>query len=233
MPFARRDGHDVAFESGPASSPVLRVMLVDDHAIVREGLTALLQIEKGMRIIGSVATGEGAVLGARHLGPDVIIMDLLLPDLNGIDAARRILGEFPQMRIIALSASAAPNHIYRALRAGLHGYVAKAAAGNELIHAINEVSAGKQFVSPSLTVLLTEGSPDVSPANGAYDSLSDREREVLRHIVAGSSSADIAKQLCLSRKTIDTYRSRLMVKLGVSNRSALIRFAIEHELISP
>ena len=208
-------------------------MVVDDHAIVREGLLALLQRQNGISVIGSVATGGEAVLGARHWGPDVIIMDLLLPDLNGIDAARRILGEFPQIRIIALSACETPKHVYRALRAGVRGYVVKAAAGSELIQAIHEVSAGKQFISPSITAKFTEGSLDMSISDSLYESLSDRERQVLRGIVAGSSSAEIAKHLSLSRKTIDTYRSRLMLKLGVSNRSALIRFAIEHELIFP
>ena len=137
------------------------------------------------------------------------------------------------MRIIALSASDTPTHIYRALRVGVRGYVVKASAGSELIQAINEVSAGKQFVSPSITTMRNDGSLDMSLSNSPYESLSDREREVLRCIVAGASSADIAKHLSLSRKTIDTYRSRLMVKLGVSNRSALIRFAIEHELKFP
>jgi DNA-binding NarL/FixJ family response regulator len=208
-------------------------MVVDDHAIVREGLLALLQRQNGISVVGSVATGGEAVLGARHWGPDVIIMDLLLPDLNGIDAARRILGEFPQIRIIALSARETPKHVYRALRAGMRGYVVKAAAGSELVQAIHEVSAGKQFISPSMTAKFTEDSLDMSISDSLYESLSDRERQVLRGIVAGSSSAEIAKHLSLSRKTIDTYRSRLMVKLGVSNRSALIRFAIQHELIFP
>ena len=223
----------MSFAAGLTVPPAIRVMVVDDHAIVREGLLALLQRQNGISVIGSVATGGEAVLGARHWGPDVIIMDLLLPDLNGIDAARRILGEFPQIRIIALSACETPKHVYRALRAGVRGYVVKAAAGSELIQAIHEVSAGKQFISPSITAKFTEGSLDMSISDSLYESLSDRERQVLRGIVAGSSSAEIAKHLSLSRKTIDTYRSRLMLKLGVSNRSALIRFAIEHELIFP
>ncbi len=230
VPSAMRDGHEISFAAGSPPSPAIRVMVVDDHAIVREGLLALFQIEKGIKVVGSVATGEEAVLGARHFEPDVIIMDLVLPDLNGIDAARRILDEFPLMRIIALSGCETPRHVYRALRAGVRGYVVKAAARSELIQAINEVNAGKQFVSPAVTAMCTDGSLEMSQAKSPFESLSDREREVLRRIVAGSSSADIAKQLSLSRKTIDTYRSRLMVKLGVSNRSALIRFAIENEL---
>jgi DNA-binding NarL/FixJ family response regulator len=226
-------GRKLSFAAGSTVPPAIRVMVVDDHAMVREGLLALLQRQNAISVVGSVATGGEAVLGARHWGPDVIIMDLLLPDLNGIDAARRILGEFPQIRIIALSARETPKHVCRALRAGVRGYVVKAAAGSELIQAIHEVSAGKQFISPCITAKFTEGSLDMSISDSLYESLSDRERQVLRGIVAGSSSAEIAKHLSLSRKTIDTYRSRLMVKLGVSNRSALIRLAIENELIFP
>ncbi len=216
--------------NGASIVPALRVLLVDDHCIVREGLLALFERVKGMKVVGSVATGEEAIVGARQLQPDVIVMDLVLPDLNGIEVARRILSEFPLMRIVALSACQTSQHVYRALRAGLRGYVVKAAAGIELIQAIKTVSTGHQFVSPSVSAMSTEGSSDFSRSQSAYERLSAREREVLRSIVAGSSSADIAQQLSLSRKTIDTYRSRLMVKLGVSNRSALIRLAIENEL---
>lgn len=219
--------------NGSTVSPARRILVVDDHNIVREGLLALLDREQSIEIVAAVGTGEEAVLGARQLQPDMIIMDLVLPDLNGIDATRRILGEFPRMQIIALSASQTPSHVYRALRAGVRGYVVKAAACIELIQAIHAVSAGSQFLSPSLTPMFIEGPLDVSIGTSPYERLSNREREVLRCIVSGSSSADIAQRLSLSRKTIDTYRSRLMVKLGVSNRSALIRLAIEHELTTP
>jgi len=186
-----------------------------------------------MKVVGSAATGEEAVLAARRLKPDVIIMDLVLPGLNGIDATRRILGEFPLMRIIVLSACHTPEHVSRALRAGARGYVVKTGSGAELIYAVKAVSAGHQFVSPTITSLFPDGVLDICAAKSSFERLSMREREVLRRVVAGLSSVDIAQQLGVSPKTVDTYRGRLMVKLGVSNRSALIRLVIEHELPSP
>jgi DNA-binding NarL/FixJ family response regulator len=207
-------------------------LLVDDHSLVREALSILLEREDGMKVVGSVATGEEAVLAARRLRPEVIIMDLVLPDLNGIDATQRILGEFPLMRIIVLSASHTPEHVRRALRAGAHGYAVKTASGAELIQAVKAVSAGHQFISPTITRLFPDGIPDLSAAKSSFERLSKREREVLRSILAGHSSAHIAQQLELSPKTVDTYRVRLMVNTGVSNRSAIIRLVIEHELLS-
>lgn len=219
--------------NGASSPPPLKILLVDDHGLVREALIILLEREDGMKVVGSAGTGEEAVLAARRLRPDLIVMDLVLPDLNGIDATRRILGEFPLMRIIVLSACHTPEHVCRALRAGALGYVVKAASGAELIRAVKAVSGGHKFVSPTITPLFPDGVLDISLAKSSFERLSKREREVLRRIVAGLSSADIAQQLGLSPKTVDTYRGRLMVKLGVSNRSALIRLVIEHELPSP
>jgi DNA-binding NarL/FixJ family response regulator len=212
------------------AAPV-RILVVDDHGIVREGLAILLDSNKNMKVVGFAANGEEAVLAARRLKPAMIIMDLMLPDLNGIDATRRILNEFPQTRIIALSACNKAEHVYRALRSGARGYVLKTAPGAELLLAVQTVAAGDQYVTPSMTTLFVDGAPRTDAIQTSpLDRLSARERDVLRAIVAGSTSLDIARHLCLSRKTVDTYRSRIMVKLGVSNRSALIRFALEYDL---
>jgi DNA-binding NarL/FixJ family response regulator len=213
-------------------NPVLRVLVVDDHCIVRAGIGFLLERQAGMKVIGSVATGQEAIVGARRLRPDVIIMDLVLPDLDGIDASAHILRELPLTRIIALSACRNPEHVLRAMRAGVHGYVVKVDAPEELVRAVNAAVAGHRYVSPAIAQWFIGGVLDTSIPKSPYERLSVRERAVLRGIVAGSSSADIAQHLSLSRKTIDTYRSRMMVKLGVPNRSALIRFAIEHEMIA-
>ncbi len=215
-----------------SNSPVARLLVVDDHGIVRDGLTALLEREEGMTVVGQAATGEEAILAAQRLRPDVIIMDLVLPDLNGIDATRRILSELPLTRIIVLSAYNTDEHVYRALRAGACGYVVKAAASADLALAVKVVTAGNRYVSPGLIVGFVDEPLITSMPKSAFEGLSIREREVLRQVVAGSSSSDIARHLSLSTKTIDTYRGRLMVKLGVRNRSALIRFAIENELLS-
>ena len=157
-------------------------------------------------------------------------MDLVLPELNGIDATERIIALLPQTRIIVLSACVTSEHVYRALRAGARGYVVKDAVGSELVRAIRTVLSGKQYLSASITAAFADGCPSQAAAGSPLERLSAREREVLHRTVEGYSSAQIAVQLSLSPKTIDTYRTRLMGKLGVSNRSSLIRFAIQHAM---
>jgi len=208
----------------------VKILVVDDHSIVRDGLAVLLELEVGLKVVGSAATGEEAVQASRRLMPDVIIMDLVLPALNGIDATRSIIEELPQTRVIMLSASKTPEHVYRALRAGARGYVLKTAVGAELLRAIEEVVAGRQFVSSAITALFVDGVLSGTIPKSRFENLSIREREVLRHVVAGSTSGQIAQQLSLSPKTIETYRARMMVKLGVDNRAALIRLTLEYEL---
>lgn len=208
----------------------MKILVVDDHSVVRDGLAVILEREAGMEVVGCAATGEEAVQASRRLVPDVIIMDLMLPALNGIDATQRIVEESPQTRIIMLSGSKTPEHVYRALRAGARGYVLKTAVGAELLRAIEEVVAGRHFVSSAITALFVDGVLTGVIPKSPFESLSIRERDVLRRIVAGSTSGQIAKQLSLSRKTIETYRSRMMVKLGVDNRAELIRLTLDYEL---
>ena len=230
-PAASIDDEAVTTADWPAMAPPLRMMVVDDHGIVREGLAALLDRNKDIKIVGFAATGEEAVLAARRLKPAMITMDLMLPDLNGIDATRRILVELPQTRVIALSACSKAEHVYRALRCGARAYVLKSGVGAELLCAVRAVAAGSQYVSPSISALCVTGASRIdSDQHSLLDRLSARERAVLRSIVGGASSVDIAQHLCLSRKTIDSYRSRIMIKLGVSNRSELIRFALQYDL---
>jgi DNA-binding NarL/FixJ family response regulator len=158
----------------------------------------------------------------------VIIMDLVLPGLSGIDATRRILAERPQTHVIALSARGTSEHVERALQAGARGYVVKTSVGLYLVPAIRSVVSGHQYVSPGITPLgRLGGLPDPRLSGGC---LSAREREVLKLLVAGLSSADMGRQLRVSPKSIDTYRHRIMVKLGVANRAALIRVAIDYDL---
>ncbi len=204
--------------------------MADDHGVVRDGLALMLEREAAIKIVGTAATGEEAVLEAHRLSPDIVVMDLVMPSLNGIEATRRIVGGLPQTCVIILSASKTPEHVYRALRAGARGYVLKTSVGAELVRAIEEVAAGRQFVSSALAALFAGGLSGEAIPQSPFERLSHREREVLRQIVAGSTSADIAQQLSLSRKTVDTYRARVMVKLGVPDRAALIRLALKYEL---
>ena len=190
----------------------------------------MLGRESGLSVVGLAATGEQAVLAADRLRPEMIIMDLVLPELNGIDATKRILDSFPQTKIIVLSACSTSEHVYRALRAGARGYVLKDAVGSELVHAVHAVLSGKQYLSATIAKVLADGRATEAGAESPLERLSPRERDVLHRTVAGYSSAQIALQLSLSPKTVDTYRTRLMQKLGVSNRSSLIHFAIQHAL---
>jgi DNA-binding NarL/FixJ family response regulator len=212
------------------AEPFARILIVDDHSIVRDGLAVLIEREHGMKVVGFAATGEEAVVVTRRLRPDLIIMDLMLPALNGIDATQRIISEFPLTRVIALSACHTPEQVRRALRAGALGFVLKTEGAAELLRAVKMVAAGKQYISPAITALFVDGALSTPILKSPFDRLSSREREVVQLIVAGSTSSDIALRLSLSRKTVDTYRGRIMVKLGVANRSALIRFALEYEL---
>jgi DNA-binding NarL/FixJ family response regulator len=223
---------DISMNSSLALPPV-RILVVDDHDIVRQGLAALLERDDGVKIVGSVGTGEEAVIAARRLRPDVIIMDLVLPGLNGIDATSRIMSELPRTRVIALSASHTSEHVYRALRAGAFGYLLKTAAYAELPGAVKAVAAGERYVSPAIAAQFVDGVLNTSIPNSPFDRLSARERDILRRIIAGSTSSDIAQSLSLSRKTVDTYRGRMMTKLGVANRSELIHLALDYLLPDP
>jgi DNA-binding NarL/FixJ family response regulator len=211
-------------------SPLIRILVVDDHDVVRQGLAVILEQDESLRVVGSVGTGEEAVSAARRLNPDVIIMDLVLPLLNGIDATSRIVSELPQTRVIALSAWHTSEHVYRALRAGAFGYLLKTAVGAELLGAVKTVTAGERYISPAIAAQFVDGVLDSSIPKSPFDRLSAREREILRRIIAGSSSSEIAESLSLSRKTVETYRSRMMTKLGAANRSELIHLALDYVL---
>jgi DNA-binding NarL/FixJ family response regulator len=210
-------------------APSCGILVVDDHGIVREGLIAMLKRQSGIQVLGSAISGAEAIVAAQRLKPAIIIMDLVLPDMSGIDATERILKCLPLTRVIMLSARHTIEHVYRALRAGAVGYVAKDAPAEELVQAVLTVREGKRYLSPRVSRSLDDGATCYSMPKSPLERLSMRERDVLHRIVAGGSSAAIGQHLSLSPKTIDTYRGRLMAKLGVCNRSELIRFVIENE----
>jgi DNA-binding NarL/FixJ family response regulator len=207
-----------------------RILVVDDHGIVRDGLSVLLNASSEMQVVGAAADGKAAVEAAAKLKPDVIVMDLALPELSGIDATLLILAAQPRIRIVMLSAWDTSEHVFRALRAGARGYVLKESAGTEIVQAVAVVSKGHRFLSARLTGVLIDGLLGDQTSASPIESLSPREREVLHLTVTGASSADIGAKLSLSSKTIDTYRSRVMGKLGVTDLAGMIRFAVAHEL---
>ena len=208
----------------------IRVLLADDHAMLREGLRALLTAS-GINVVGEVSDGREAVRRAQELDPDVVVMDVSMPELNGIEAAGIIRERSPRAKVVMLSMHSSTEHIHRAFAAGAAGYVLKASASLEVIAAVKAVHAGQRYLSPALRQAEIEaGAPR---QRSPLDSLSSRERQVLQLVVEGRSSAEIAGIVHLSPKTVDTYRSRLMKKLGVSDVPSLVKFALEHGLTPP
>ncbi|MBC8332949.1 MAG: response regulator transcription factor [Anaerolineae bacterium] len=213
----------------------IRVVLADDHKVIREGLRAILSGQAEIDIVGDACDGLAAVEQVRQLKPDVIVMDINMPLMNGIDAARRISEIRNQTRVIILSMHSNNEHIFQALKAGAKGYLLKESSGLEIADAIRRVHTGGRYMSETITdsivedyIAFRENAAVVSPV----EQLSAREREVMHLAIEGKSSAEIAALLHLSLSTVNTYRSRLMGKLGVSDIASLVRFAAEHGLMS-
>jgi DNA-binding NarL/FixJ family response regulator len=211
----------------------IRVLLSDDHAVVRDGLRYLLEAQGDMVVVGDAADGRQAVRQAQQLHPDVVVMDIAMPELNGIDAAQQIREACPATQILILSMHSTTEHIFRALQAGARGYLLKESAGAELVEAVRTVHAGRRYLSDRIVDTVVDDYVDQSQAalaRSPLERLSPREREILQLVVEGKSSAEIAERLFLSAKSIETYRSRLMQKLGIGDLPNLIKFAIQHGL---
>ena len=210
----------------------IRVLLADDHAIMREGLRALLAASPGISVVAEVGNGREAVRACDELSPDVLVMDIAMPDLNGIEAARMIREKCPATRIVMLSMHSSVEHVFRAFDAGASAYVLKESAGAEVITAVHTAHASGRYLSPALEQVARD--PRFTEARSSpLESLSTRERQVLQLVVEGKSSAEIAGVVHLSPKTVETYRSRLMKKLGVADVPSLVKFAIQHGLTPP
>jgi len=207
----------------------ITVLLADDHAVVRDGLRVLLQQSADIRVVGEAADGREAVQLAQELKPDVVIMDITMRELNGVEAARLLRELCPAIRVVMLSMHSSSEHVFRALEAGASGFVVKESAGEEVAAAVRAAHAGQRYLSRVIAGLeptLQSRSGRASP----LDSLSARERDVLQLVVEGRTSAEIAATVSLSPKTIETYRVRLMKKLRVNSVAELVKFAIEHGL---
>lgn len=211
------------------------IFICDDHSIVREGLRLILEREVDLRVVGEADNGVTALRRVFELRPTVAIVDVSMPgNINGIDAAQRIRHEVPETRVIMLSMYSSADYVGRALRAGAHGYVLKASATSDIVAAVRAVVAGDRYFSPGVEDELLNTL--LSHHNGSApelrtEKLSVREREVLQLVVEGKSSVEIAELLGLSSSTVDTYRSRLMQKLQVSNLPDLVRLAIREGLL--
>lgn len=208
---------------------MITVYLVDDQRILRDGLRALLELHGDIRVVGESADGSAALDGILAARPDVALMDITMPGLNGIDATQSLTLRAPQVKVIILSVHSDSEHVYRAFQAGAAGYLLKESAGAEVVEAVRAVKQGRRYLSPKIADALAWRRDKSSP----FESLSAREREVLQLTVGGATSAAIAEKLSLSPKTVDTYRSRVMEKLGAHNLPELVRMAIKHGLTPP
>jgi len=213
----------------------IRVLLADDHAMVRDGLQSLLESEDDIEVVGATGDGREAVRMVEKLRPDLALMDISMPGLNGIEATAEIADRFPDTRIIILSMHHTTEHIFQALKAGARGYLLKESAGSEVVTALRTVHKGGRYLSKRIEETVIDDyvrlrrSPD---AASPMERLSHREREILQLVVEGKSSAEAAEILCISPKTVETYRSRLMRKLGVGDLPGLVKFALRHGLTS-
>jgi DNA-binding NarL/FixJ family response regulator len=211
----------------------ITVFLADDHAVVRDGLRALLDAEGDIAVVGAAANGRDAVRRATELRPDVVVLDIVMPDLGGIEATRQIHEASPSTQVVILSMHASGEYAVRALQAGARGYLLKESAGEEVIDAVRAVHAGRRYLSAGIADRLIDGYLDLygePEAGGALATLSPRELEVLQLVVEGKTSPEIARILSLSPKTVETYRGRLMHKLGIGDVPSLVKFAIKHGL---
>jgi DNA-binding NarL/FixJ family response regulator len=212
------------------ATEVLRVVLADDHAVVREGLKALVNAQPDMRVVGEAADGEAAWRAAKELMPDVLVIDLSMPVMGGADATARVRRDCPSVKVLALTVHEEQLYLTQLLRAGASGYVLKRAAAVELVRAVRSVASGGTYIDPSLTRTLVAGYLDAERAAKQPEqaALSEREREVLLRIARGFSNKEIAAELGLSVKTVETYKARMAEKLGLRSRVDIVRYAAQH-----
>jgi len=214
----------------------IRLLLVDDHEVVRSGLRMLLENEDDMNIVGEVDTGEEALKMVKTLEPDVVIMDITLPDISGIEATRRIKEAHPKVAVVALTIHEDQQYFFEMLQAGASGYVPKRAAPDDLITAIRAAHRGEMYIYPSLAKLLVGDFLARSEDDGAKETmngLTPREGEVLSLLAEGKNNDEIANLLSISVHTVARHRENLMGKLGLHNRSELVKYAIRKGLIKP
>ena len=207
-----------------------RVLIVDDHAVVRAGLKLLVDGQTDLETVGEAGSARDAIFEARSLKPDIVLLDVVMPDQNGIEIVPQLLKETPESKVLVLSMQDEPRYVREAFEAGASGYVLKEAADSELVAAIREVAGGGRYVHPELGArLVAAESEDRKRAED--DPLSDREREVLRLLALGHTNQEIAKQLYISVRTAETHRAHIMQKLRLQSRAELVRYALDQGLL--
>lgn len=210
----------------------IKILLVDDHAMFRAGIKALIEAEDRLRVVGEASTGDEAVDRVRELKPDVVVMDLSMPGSNGLEATRRISALGLDTNVLVLTVHAEEEYLVPVVEAGASGYLTKTSADTDLLEAIRVVARGQVFLPPKAATLLLKRYKDAEGDDAAgLNDLSSREQEVLALTAEGFSSREIGQKLFISPKTVDTYRARIMDKLGLSHRSELVRFALRVGLL--
>ncbi len=210
----------------------IRVLIVDDHAILREGLRALLSYYDDVEVVGEAQDGAESLVRVAELLPDIVLMDIAMPGMNGLEATRLIRNQYPQTRVLILTQHEDPQYVVPLLQAGASGFVTKRALGTDLITALRVVAQGETFLYPTAATTVVEEIRRRKEEEAATspESLTPRELEILKHIVAGQTNSQIAAVLSISVKTVEWHRTNLMSKLGVHSVADLVRYALEHEL---
>lgn len=213
---------------------MINILLADDHQVVREGFRALLKIEKDICIVGEAGDGIEAVRLAEQLKPDVVVADLMMPSLNGIEVARQITTRVPGTKVVILSMHASEAYVLESLRNGASAYVLKDASSADLVRAVREAIAGRRYLSPPLSELAIQAYVEKTRKTDSldlHDTLTSREREVLQQGAEGHTNTEIAARLCISPRTVETHRANLMHKLGLRSQTELVRYAIQRGIL--
>jgi len=213
----------------------IRVLVTDDHAIIRDGICALLSLTGDIEAVGVAANGKEALEMVRELTPDVVLMDIAMPIMGGVEAIRRIRKEFPKVKVLALTQYDDKAYVFPVIEAGASGFISKTAASSELTAGIRSVHRGDSFLSPSVARFLVEDYQQIASMKGSqdpYEQLTNREREVLKLVAEGHTTQEIAAMLVLSPKTVERHKTNLMSKLDIHNRTELVKYALRKGIIT-
>jgi NarL family two-component system response regulator LiaR len=213
----------------------IRVLVVDDHTIVRDGISALLSLAGDIEVVGEAVNGNEALKMVAKLQPDVVLMDIAMPIMGGLEATRRITKEFPNTKVLVITQHDDKEYVFPVIESGAAGLISKAAASSELATGIRAVYQGDSFLSPSVARLLVENYQQTAGERGQldpYNQLTEREREILKLLAEGFSNQEIADMLVITRKTVEGHKTNLMAKLGIHNRIDLVKYALRRGIIS-
>lgn len=211
------------------------ILLADDHALVRQGLRVLLEEEPEFTVVGEAGSGLEAIRRCSDLKPDILVLDIMLEDVSGIEVARQVKENCPRTAIVVLSMYGDKKHVLEALQAGAKAYVVKKSVSSELVQAVREALVGRRYLGPSLADVVVDAYLEKAESGPAdpYDLLSNREREVVHLAAHGYTNAEIAERLCISRRTVETHRANAMRKLDLDNHTELLRYALQRGILPP